>query len=286
MGKSLPGDMLKEEIVIHIKAFLSEKTEELRRSGEYENTILRDDVLTLLEKQSTVVYFPIENEDNFGFHVVRCLDGQEREFIYLNTARPIVEQIFAAGHELGHSWKLKEYIESKGIQLNLDLEERVMNRFSAELLAPEDSFMRTSRLLIHEIGTERVLGEKVSYEVSESDLVRVMILLMSKYMLPYKAIVCRFWELGNISEEIAERLLGEAQDIFFDEVIQEESLQKLVEPTGRKGIKNFPELLKEAEEKQTLPQKTIDAVREAFEYPRPSEKYDAIQQITMNQKGE
>ena len=59
--------------------------------------------------------------------------------MYINTARTVAEQVFAAAHELGHVWGVAAQVwEQAGEQGEVESknEERIINRFAAELLMP------------------------------------------------------------------------------------------------------------------------------------------------------
>ena len=63
------------------------------------NIIIKDDIFGILEKHCTVVYYPIENEKCCGFHTRRFVKNELEDFVYINTAKTIAEQVFAAAHE-------------------------------------------------------------------------------------------------------------------------------------------------------------------------------------------
>jgi len=277
-------ESISSNIVDLIMEFLSEKKKEHNVDELFETQLLQDEVLSLLEQHSTVIYFPIKGEENYGFHTVRVIGGREKEFVYINTAHSIVHQIFAAAHELGHIWRLETYLSDRGIDISC-MSERAMDRFAAELLAPRASFINTSRKLIAEAAeTAENAEDRAAYGISERDLVKVVIRLMSKYMIPYKAVVCRFCELGILNEDSGERMLSFARDAFFVDIIKEESLAKLETPTNRKGIHDFSEILKDAEKQHALSPSIVSYIRDEFEYPVPSEKENSVQQITIHQE--
>ena len=43
--------------------------DEIKQECIIENTAIRDDIFGILENQCTVVYFPIEDQKNSGFHI-------------------------------------------------------------------------------------------------------------------------------------------------------------------------------------------------------------------------
>ena len=78
--------------------------EKVRTDYVLNNMIIKDDIFGILEKHCTVVYYPIENEINCGFHTKRFVKDRLGDFVYINTAKTVAEQVFAAAHELGHVW--------------------------------------------------------------------------------------------------------------------------------------------------------------------------------------
>ena len=87
------------EIVSHIK-----------KECIIQNTAIRDDIFSILEDKCTVMYYPLQNEKNRGFHIKRIVKNQLEDFVYINTAKPIVEQIFTAAHELGHIFEVSKKV--------------------------------------------------------------------------------------------------------------------------------------------------------------------------------
>ena len=78
--------------------------EKIRIDYILNNMIIKDDIFGILEKHCTVVYYPIKNEINCGFHTKRYVKDKLEDFVYINTAKTVAEQVFAAAHELGHVW--------------------------------------------------------------------------------------------------------------------------------------------------------------------------------------
>lgn len=81
-----------------IVELISVVIESVRKDYVIDNAIVRDDIFTILEKHCTVLYYPIEDERNCGFHIKKIVNDTLEEFIYINTAKPLEEQIFAAAH--------------------------------------------------------------------------------------------------------------------------------------------------------------------------------------------
>lgn len=120
--------------------------EKVRTDYVLNNMIIKDDIFGILEKHCTVVYYPIENEISCGFHTKRFVKNKLEDFVYINTAKTIAEQVFAAAHELGHVWgvatQVWELSGEHGV-LESTIEERIINRFAAELLMPTKEFRKT-----------------------------------------------------------------------------------------------------------------------------------------------
>ena len=130
-----------------IRAFIdSRRDEHSRENNVHLNTVLREDIFPLLDRICTVVYFPIDDKENNGFHVSYPFRGQDIDFVYINTAQDREKQIFTAAHELGHIWELDKHLSAEcKLQMDTEYCERIMNRFAAELLMPMDIFLEYAR---------------------------------------------------------------------------------------------------------------------------------------------
>ena len=117
-----------------IKKFIDKKFEIDNLRILFPNFLLREDVLDLLDKYCTVVYYPLLGEENNGFRLkeVPLADGTLRDFVFINTAQAMEKQLFTAAHELGHIWNVDEFvIGDLAIQDSYDLREHIINRFAA-----------------------------------------------------------------------------------------------------------------------------------------------------------
>ena len=99
--------------VTAIKECVKEYRAEIK--AKFPNKLLREDVLDLLEDYCKVVYYPLEKEANNGFHVadIPDKDGNPLTFVFINTAQTLEKQIFTAAHELGHIWRVDDYVAEK-----------------------------------------------------------------------------------------------------------------------------------------------------------------------------
>ena len=167
----------------------------IRKDYLLQNMTIKDDIFGILEKLCVVVYYPLENEVNCGFHTKRFVKDRLEDFVYINTAKPLADQVFAAAHELGHVWGVAiEVWEAAGETeaLTIDEEERIINRFAAELLMPGDEFKKTFWAHMRE---QKLIPNQVKVE----DLVRVMVMQMNDYMVPYESVRRRMIETDIVS---------------------------------------------------------------------------------------
>ena len=168
--------------------------------GQYRKTnqILREDIFNILEKNSKVLYYPYNDDEVCAFIVRR----KGKFFTVINTQIPLEKQIFAAAHELYHLWYSKvdkwdllhNMIVENQIESNesISKEEAKANRFAAEFLVPKT-------LLINEIDARRLKKDKLE--------VKDIIGLMDVFLMPYKTIVRRLFEIDLISEEQCNQFL-------------------------------------------------------------------------------
>lgn len=166
------------------------------------NKIIKEDIFKILEKECKVLYFPIEDDEICAFY--RKVNGIK--FVVINTAIPFEKKVFAAAHELAHVWSIagdiSEVLQSANIQDYTDghyieqpqrskIENRA-NRFAAEFLVEE-------QLLHKELFERKVLKNNVKIDA--------IIELMDVFLVPYKTIVMRLYEIGYIGEVDCKALL-------------------------------------------------------------------------------
>lgn len=226
------------------------------------NTTIRDDIFGILEKHCIVVYYPLDNEDNCGFHIKRFVKDSLHDFVYINTAKPIADQVFAAAHELGHVWgvgsKVWKQAEEIG-QLSIDDEERIINRFAAELLMPKTEFKATFWAHMEQLNLD---PNKLKIE----DMVRVMVMQMNDYMVPYESVRRRMVETDIISPEVGKVLLDN-DDLIKLLVIafSKDQNTMLDRVTAKKTIPGLRSLVEIAEENDLLDRYLICQIKKDFD---------------------
>lgn len=161
--------------------------------GQYKksNRIIREDIFKILEMNSKIIYYPIEDDDICGF--VYKFKGYK--FCYLNSNIPLEKQVFAAAHELYHilysdigKGELinSEVIDEKLAVGEIDREDIKANRFAAEFLIPEEVFR--NELNIRGIN-------KVSIDLNG------VIELMDVFLVPFKTLIRRLYEIDYITKD-------------------------------------------------------------------------------------
>lgn len=236
--------------------------EKVRTDYVLNNMIIKDDIFGILEKHCTVVYYPMENEKNCGFHTKRFVKDKLEDFVYINTAKTIAEQVFAAAYELGHVWGVASQVwEQAGEQgkLESEIEERIINRFAAELLMPTKEFRKTFQAHMEQLfpGYDKL---KVV------DLTRVMVLQMNDYMVPYESVRRRMVETKIITLEIGEVLLADEKVIFpLVNAFSKDQNTMLDRVTAKKTIPGLRDLIEAAEKSGAISSYTICKIKKDFD---------------------
>ena len=261
-------NILPIEVERSLKSFIAKKFEEDNLRDFFQNSLLRDDVLELLDRYCTVVYYPIENEGNNGFHVtgIPFVDGTRHNFVFINTAQTIEKQVFTAAHELGHIWNVDEYIIS---ELNLDssteMREMIINRFAAILLIPNENFSTAVRAGLKALGNND--GKTITFE----NLLKLVVTLMNQFYVPMNAIVLRLVETSFFNPDFAELFLGYdkiPEDFFTQrgkELVIEMGYTKFIQPSRKKWIEGLAEKLDIVDREGLVSPSKIAHMREMFD---------------------
>lgn len=270
MMKKLPGD-LPDSIVKQIKDYI------IKDSELTSETPIGIGVFDLLRKKSTIVFYPLEEEDNDAFLLEKMPSySGVINFVYINTAKTIEKQVFAAAHELGHLLDISNNINCEEKQD--DSNERIVNRFAAELLMPEDLFKKEFVKATYKY----VSNNSITLEV----LLKVIVKLMNTFSVPYDAVVLRIGEIGVISEsdlrtiyEGSENLSRTTIDEFIKKLISSERYENLQIRTFKKDIEGLDELLKKAEKIDGISANLIKRLRKRYDIPS-----DVVMKSIINEK--
>lgn len=265
-----------QETVLAIQDFIKQKRQTPALEEEFVNRILREDIFDLLSRECTVIYFPLENEENDGFHVQMPVNGEKQHFVYINTAKPLQKQIYAAAHELGHIWT--DNGRNIGvIPVSPEEDDALMNRFAAELLMPEDVFGPLAAKKLDELKNE-------PGKISEENFFRVVAYLMDEYFVPFQAVVRRLGEVRILDREtckdIEENRYKKSADgkKMLEDCINEGGYSKLLsKPNMKKSMTGFTELLNQAEEHGVFRPEKVEYLRKELNLPRVDDSGNTIE---------
>lgn len=248
--------------------------EKVRTDYVLNNIIIKDDIFGILEKHCTVVYYPIEKEKNCGFHTKRFVKDKLEDFVYINTAKPIADQVFAAAHELGHVWGVATQVWEQAGEpeiLESKIEERIVNRFAAELLMPTKEFRITFHAHMEKLALD-------SNKLRLVDLIRVMVLQMNDYMVPYESVRRRVIETNIISPEVGDVLLKSEKAILpLVDAFSKDQNTMLDRVTAKKTIPGLRNLIEMAEKSGELSQYTISKIKKDFDIDDISETNNNVE---------
>jgi Zn-dependent peptidase ImmA (M78 family) len=156
----------------------------IRKSGR----IIREEVLSILEEEATLLKYPIEDDELCAF----VCKKQDKLFVYINTHIPKEKQIFAAAHELYHIWFDQDRLNQSEMLKNNTLENETedINELRANLFAA--MFLVPKEILINQLESLGIEKHRLKIE----DIVK----LMPIFLVPYKTIVRRLHEIDYISD--------------------------------------------------------------------------------------
>lgn len=154
------------------------------------NDIVGTGIFSILEKENKVLYYPLEDQQVWGFS--ETIQG--KSFVCINTSISYNKQVFAAAHELYHIW----FGSSGEIMISEDMQEPdsneeaelFANRFAAEFLINEELLRQEMR--VFDIDKENL---------NVKDIVR----LANLFVVPYRTMVRRLYEIGVCSKKEFEK---------------------------------------------------------------------------------
>lgn len=164
---------------IRLRELADEKLTEQKK----QNDILRDQVFDILNQDARVLFYPLKDEDVWGFF--EKINGNS--FVCINSSIDIDKQVFVAAHELYHVWfnHAEELILASELEgcNGTPVEELKANRFAAEFLVPEMLLRREIR------------DRKIDDEIDVPHIVT----LAGFFLVPYRTMVKRLFEIQKIS---------------------------------------------------------------------------------------
>lgn len=278
------NNLLPDEIENVLSNLIEKKLREVNLE-EYIKKPIKDDVLDLLDTLCTVIYYPLENEGNNGFHITDMpfANGSTQNFVYINTAQTMEKQVFTAAHELGHIWCIDDIILDLNVIKKEDKNSRelIINRFAAMLLMPKNLFQIAWE-------TECNNHFKKDGVLTIFNLFKIVVLLMEQFFAPMKAVVLRLFELNFIDIELAQFLLGNGDipekdiDAIVRKIISSLGLIQFQNPTYKKWIKGFEEILDKADKENLALKRKIESMRELFDLKDGTILSEINGEVTIN----
>lgn len=236
---------------------------EIRDKSIIDNIAIRGDIFLILENSCTVIYYPIQNEKTRGFHIKRIVNDKLEDFVYINTDKPMAEQVFAAAHEYGHicniankAWNL---LGNDGAPTEEE-EEEITNLFAAELLMPAEAFRSAFYAHMDELNIK-------AGRVKADDLVQIIVLLMNDFLVPYEAVRKRLVEIRIMSEEAATQLESMEEEMLkLVAVFTRDQNTYLGKGTGVKSIPGIRDLIETAEDNKSIDIYMLNKIKKDFDF--------------------
>lgn len=247
-----------DQVVSVIQEFIASQ----RKEKGIVNEIIREDVFDILGTECTVLYYALEDDGVEGCHVIKPVNGKMEQFVFINTTKAVQEQTWTAAHELGHVWKVDAYVKDKLNPHDLN-SEHLVNRFAAELLLPEDIFIKELDDKLREYDYK---GPKMSAEM----MVRLVTYLMNYFCTPYKAIIRRFIELEYIDENAEGQFLKgfEEEKNLYERLIVENQYTRLETINRANSMGSIEQDINLLEENEVYSEQKVDRLRKMFHLER------------------
>ena len=228
------------------------------------NEVVRDDVFSVLQKECTVLYYALDDSID-GCHLQKPLLGELRQFVFINTGKVIQEQVWTAGHELGHVWRVDEVVYQQFPECR-ESAETIVGRFTAEFLMPEEIFRQEISNRLREY---KYTGPNMQPEM----VVDLITYLMNFFCVPAKSIILRFIELQYVCESDMEKYLKcfqNNQDLYRQK-IGENQYTRLEKTEQVYTIGHIRRDIQTIEEKQLMKSKYVQHVKNLFHMNQTNE---------------
>lgn len=242
---------MEQEVVQIIKEYIKQKKAE----EHIVNEVVRDDVFAVLQRVCTVLYYALDDSVD-GCHIEKPLLGEMRQFVFINTSKVIQEQVWTAGHELGHVWKIDEVVY-RSYPACVDQAEAIVGRFTAEFLMPEAIFRNE---ISNKLEEYEYTGPNMRLEM----IVDLITYLMNFFCVPAKSIILRFIELGYVDASHREKYLTcfENNRALYEQKISENQYTRLEKKEKVYTIGNIRKDIQKIELEQLMKPKYLQHVKD------------------------
>ena len=183
------------------------------------------------------------------------------DFVYINTDKPMAEQIFTAAHELGHIFEVAEKVWKmlgySGMPTEKE-EEDITNRFAAELLMPAEAFKKVYSTNMEEVGIK-------NGKIKLDDLIRVIVMQMNTFLVPYEAVRRRLMETSLIPKRVADFLESKEEILLLVNLLTKYQNSYLEKGTEIKTISGIRELIEKAETQENIDDYLVKRIKRDLE---------------------
>lgn len=181
-------EMLPEAIVAAIREFISEQ-KSILNTEQLSDLPIGQNVFKLIYPHCDLLFYPIIDidEKNNGCLIphLPLKSGKECNVIFINTYQTAEKQVFTAAHEFGHYLEVDKVVKKQHPGTDA---ERIINRFAAEWLMPEEQFKKK----LHDLLESRRLINNIALK----DMLEVAVECMDAFTVPYNAVIIRMVEVG------------------------------------------------------------------------------------------
>ena len=243
--------------------YIRKEIEKIRKENHMA-IIVKDSIFDVLNKKCTVIYYPLPDEKNRGFHIKKLVGDKLEDFVYINTDKTVEQQVFTAAHEMGHVCNVFKDIallaELDGLEVDLDdedFEEKVTDRFAAELLMPETEFKQKTHKYLNSIGAEDY--------VLLPDLMKIIAELMDDFLAPFNAVRKRLYEIGAISDSVDNYLRENKIKLEkYIDVIKKDENSLINSKTSIRMIPGLRDLINDASSRADVDKGLIEKIKADF----------------------
>lgn len=173
----------------------------------------------------------------------------------------MAEQIFTAAHELGHIFEVAEKVWKmlgySGMPTEKE-EEDITNRFAAELLMPAEAFKKVYSTNMEEVGIK-------NGKIKLDDLIRVIVMQMNTFLVPYEAVRRRLMETALIPKRVADFLESKEEILLLVNLLTKYQNSYLEKGTEIKTISGIRELIEKAEMQENIDDYLVKRIKRDLE---------------------
>lgn len=240
------------EVVGFIKEFIASKQESISTQP------VREDIFEILSRECILLFYPLPDDKIKGCHIKKYIGDNLEQFVFINSAKDSWEQTWTAAHELGHVWQVDKYVDSKCPHKKERMED-VVNRFAAELLLPENDFKIE---LEHALKDNDADGNRLSIY----QFVSVITYLMNTFAAPYKAVIRRLVEIGEVSRNNEDKYLNAWETLkeYYELLMQTKYYTRLNTKTEVYSMENVGRDIDELENGGMISSSLADQYRRLF----------------------